>query len=328
MARRPLSTAIAAGCLALAAAAGAAQADTGDIIAPQNTPRTANDGWQAGTCTIDTAHAAPRARHPAQFYTQAAGHPLFGFTQFIVKDEDGRAFETPVGVLKDVRVDLPVGLSVNPQATPQCPLATFTESAALCAALGGRRKRDHPLARRRGRCRRRRRSPRSRSTTSSRPRANRRSSASNAAGQNVFLKVRRRLERRLPRGLHDRRARHRRSGTILKNRLDFNGLAGNGTFLTNPSTCHDPAQAPFQHIYSTFLRADSVEAPNPKFPEGSTSFEAPLPPGVKPTGCDQVPFKPAIAVTPGHQADRLARRRLGRGRRSRSTRRRRSPTRT
>ena len=36
-------------------------------------------------------------------------------------------------MIKDVGVDLPVGLSVNPQATPQCPLATFLESAAKCA---------------------------------------------------------------------------------------------------------------------------------------------------------------------------------------------------
>ena len=52
---RTLSTALALSCLAIAGAAGTAQANTGDIIAPQNTPPTASDGWQAGTCTLDTA---------------------------------------------------------------------------------------------------------------------------------------------------------------------------------------------------------------------------------------------------------------------------------
>ena len=86
---------------------------------------------------------------------------------------------------------------------------------------------------------------------------------------------------------------------ILQNRLVFTGNAGNGTFLTTPSTCNDPAQAAFAHTYSTFLRADSVEAPNPTFPSGSSRLEASLPPGIKPTGCNLVPFKPGIGVTPG-----------------------------
>ena len=57
-------------------------------------------------------------------------------------------------------------------------------------------------------------------------------------------------------------------GKILKNRLVFDGRAGNGTFLTLPSTCFDPAQSGFEHVYSTLLRADSKENPNPTFPNG------------------------------------------------------------
>ena len=88
-------------------------------------------------------------------------------------------------------------------------------------------------------------------------------------------------------------------GEILKNRLVFEGRAGDGSFLTNPSTCLDPAQAPNEHVYSTFLRADSTEQPNPTFPNGSTFLESALPPGVMPTGCAQVPFAPSTAVAPG-----------------------------
>jgi len=90
-------------------------------------------------------------------------------------------------------------------------------------------------------------------------------------------------------------------GNLLKNRLVFDGRAGNGTFLTLPSTCFDPAQPGFAHVYSTLMRADSVEQPNPTFPTGSSPFEAGLPAGVKPTGCDKVPFRPTTAVDPGTQ---------------------------
>ena len=47
------------------------------------------------------------------------------------------------------------------------------------------------------------------------------------------------------------------------------------------------------------MRADSVEQPNPTFPNGSSYFESTLPPGIKPTGCDKVPFQPTTAVDPG-----------------------------
>ena len=52
--------------------------------------------------------------------------PQWGFTQFIVKHTtEAGPLEKPVGEVKTVRVDLPVGLSVNPGATERCPLATF-----------------------------------------------------------------------------------------------------------------------------------------------------------------------------------------------------------
>src|SRR5262245_34570113 len=116
---RTFSAAIATCCLAVFAAAVPAVADTGDIIAPQHIPGTAADGWQAALRNTDVPECSP-ASPPVQYATQAASHPPIGFTQFIVKDEEGGLLE-PVGVLKGVRVDLPVGLSVNPQATAQCP---------------------------------------------------------------------------------------------------------------------------------------------------------------------------------------------------------------
>jgi hypothetical protein len=89
--------------------------------------------------------------------------------------------------------------------------------------------------------------------------------------------------------------------STLKNRQIGLGRAGDGTFITNPTTCFDPNEWP--HLYSTWFRADSWEDPDPVFPNGSTPVEAKV---VDSTGkliqqeeCATVPFKPAIEVDPG-----------------------------
>src|SRR6187551_2907010 len=99
MVRRLLCSGLAGLCLGALGGPVAAQADTADIIAPQNSPSDANDGWQAGTCITEPCSPST----PAAFYTQAAGHPPIGFTQFIVKHTTAGPLEDPVGILKDVR---------------------------------------------------------------------------------------------------------------------------------------------------------------------------------------------------------------------------------
>ncbi len=87
--------------------------------------------WEAGTCNTgagDCTYASPDSR----FFTQAAGHPPEGLTDFEFETEG--LFETPVGNVKDVRVDLPEGLNVDPQAVPQCAKATFEATPTACAA--------------------------------------------------------------------------------------------------------------------------------------------------------------------------------------------------
>jgi hypothetical protein len=290
--RRALPALAATLALALPASAGA---DTGDIIAPQHNPPNAEDGWQAGTCVTDVPECTPQSP-TAQFYTQAAGHPNVGLTQFIVKHTTTipGVIETPVGTLKDLRVDLPVGLSVNPQATPQCTLADFEgEKCSPLAAVGTSAittslagvvappvgavvydlvpEEGHPAL-----------------------------FGFRVLGNPVFLIADVDWSGNYHEGFTIAVPKSP-VGEVLKNRLVFNGRAGNGTFLTNPSTCFDPAQSGFEHVYSTFLRADSTQIPDPSFPQGSSPFEAPLPPGVKPTGCNAVPFEPTTAVSPGTQ---------------------------
>jgi hypothetical protein len=71
--------------------------------------------WEAGTCTSATCTYAGA---PSEFFSQAAGHPNFGVTDFTVGIEGGDE-------VKRVKVELPQGLNVNPQAVPQCSVETF-----------------------------------------------------------------------------------------------------------------------------------------------------------------------------------------------------------
>jgi hypothetical protein len=268
----------------------AARGDTGDIIAPQNSPPKSTDGWQGGTCLVDPC--SPET--PALFFTQAAGHPPVGFTQFIVKHTTVGPLETPVGTLKDVRVDLPVGLSVNPQATPQCDLATFEANPLSCppTSIVGVSEITVEVAGVPA-------PPVSVQVYDLVPAQGEPALFGfSAVGSDVFLKSDVEWNGDYHEGFTIAVPAAPPPTQILKNRLVFTGIAGNGTFLTTPSTCHDPTQPAFQHTYSTFLRADSVEVPNPGFPDGSSRFEAALPPGVRPNGCDKVPFEPGISVDP------------------------------
>jgi hypothetical protein len=292
----------------------AAPAQAVDIIAPQHTPPNAEDGWQAGTCTTDLPECTPETK--GQFFTQAAGHPNVGITQFIVKHGSGLlGAETPVGNVHSLLVDLPAGLSVNPMAAPQCDLKEG-ESPSVCAT----------------------RAPASQVGTSSLTAAlvvagigkslTLPASAVynlvpkngqparfgfSTAGNDVFLEP----------GIEWAGDYHEfffihapqlslpeipllEGVRILKNRLVFNGQigmtsGGGGAFLTNPSTCFNPADPAYQHTYSTFLHADSYEEEAAGFPSGAQLLEATLPPGVAPTGCDKVPFNPTTAIDPGTQ---------------------------
>jgi hypothetical protein len=101
-----LSAALAAAALTFVFLAPAAKADFG--VAPGK--------WQAGTCTLPTCeYSSPEA----VFYTQVGGRPNYGITDFTFNTDPILGF--PEGAVQDVRVDLPTGLSVNPQATSaQC----------------------------------------------------------------------------------------------------------------------------------------------------------------------------------------------------------------
>jgi hypothetical protein len=318
-----LGGAVFAALLGLATASPAVAVD----IIEEELPETVNSGWQAGTCKADAPQECS-IDTPDQFFTQAAGHPPVGFTQIIVKHTG--AFKEPVGHIKTVLVDLPQGMSVNPEATPKCELTAegkFPVSGCPPNTQVGYSNVE--------------------ASTGIPPVTLPPVEVPNIAVYN--LKPRQgepaRFGFTLPLGLgevflnsgvnwdgnyHEYFTIHvpevpGLDVRILRNRLVFDGTIGNGglpteeggAFLTTPSTCFDPNQPAFATIYNTILHADSQEEeapeneydvatptpPPPAFLAGSERVESPLPSiggqRVMPTGCDKVPFQPSTSQAPG-----------------------------
>jgi hypothetical protein len=317
-ARRGIAASFA--CIALLAI-GLSPVASADIIGPQNPNEPKSDSpWQAGTCKSDAGPCSVAT--PAQFYETAGGHPSVGFTQFIVNTETGPPLgPTPIGNLRTVRVDLPAGLTVNPQSSPeQCDLAPG-ESPAECASKAPESKvgtsevtATNPLT----------------GFSLTLPKADVYNVVPlegeparfglSLLGNDVFLEADVAWES----DYHEYFTIHvaklelptepllGEGARIAKNRLVFDGnglfATDDGSFITTPTTCLGPAVpgSLFEHVYSTLLRADSYEEPNPSFPNGSNFVESKIPrkvtePGAfqtSPKDCDSIPFEPDIAVDP------------------------------
>jgi hypothetical protein len=100
---------------------GAAAAAVMALCAPVAQAEFGVKTFEAGTCKTDTpecSYSSPES----QFYTQAAGHPPLGITGFEVNTQPSGE---PDGNIRDVRVDIPPGLAVNPEATEQCTKSQF-----------------------------------------------------------------------------------------------------------------------------------------------------------------------------------------------------------
>jgi hypothetical protein len=299
-----------------------ASAKTEDIIAPSDplNPKV-DSGWQAGTCKQEPPESPAfcSVDTPNQFFKQAAGHPKRGFTQFIVKHTTEKVgpvtLEKPVGEVATIRVDLPVGLSVNPGATKQCPLAVFETGAENCltAAPGSKVGESEVTTSLAGVV-----SPPTPPVTQV--------SVYNVepvfgeaarfglelGGKEVFLRgdvawasdYHEGFTIDVPESLPEALG----GGLVLKNRLVFEGTSGDGTFLTTPSTCLGEAfpWGPAGHVYSTWLRADSWKEKEEEkagkgyvFPQSAEpAFESPIPPGAEPEECGTIPYDPSLDVNP------------------------------
>jgi len=292
-----------------------APAAAAQIIGPQDPDKPeVNSPWQAGTCIQDTPTCSVAT--PDQFFEPAAGHPPVGFTQFIVNTEDGPFGKVPAENLRTVRVDIPTGFTVNPEAT--------LERCDLSPAKAGDPDKSPTVAN----C------PNSKVGKSILVATNPTTGFSQTLeadvfniephhgeparfgfsilGNDVILETDIEWEG----DYHEYFTIHAHKlelpgipglevARVAKNRLVFEGRAGDGTFLTTPPTCLGPAipGSPFEHVYSTWLRADSFENPDPSFPAASNYVESKIPRKppefeTSPKNCDDIPFEPSIEVDP------------------------------
>jgi hypothetical protein len=88
--------------------------------------------FEAGTCFTKTCTYASVEEDLSEAFTQAAGHPPWGGTKFIMK-HSGSAVEG--SSVKRIRVDVPSGLAANPQApVPKCSIEQFDKEPKGCPA--------------------------------------------------------------------------------------------------------------------------------------------------------------------------------------------------
>lgn len=289
-------------------------------------------------CSVET---------PGLFFKTAAGHPPIGFTQYTIEHAPytlipGPGFLAPIPgedikehTIRTLRSDLPPGLTVNPEATPsRCPLASFLNQPVpgtfvpTCEAStqtgtdkitlvtnknevevapgvkppkgfvippipGGTEIPIYNLV----------------------PEEGEPAKLGFVVNQKipVFLETEVAWENDFHESFTIKLLNTAEASGLstLISRLVTNGATtGNGTYLTNPTTCFDPNEPAFEHLYSTWFRAESHADPaNPNFPAGVTAVEAPLPkvppntgPRIKQEGCETIPFEPSIEADAGTES--------------------------
>ncbi len=335
----------------LAAVVPVAQADTGNIVEKQNQPPLSTDGWQAATCTTETPQCSPgEPTGEANFFLEAGGHPPIGFTQYIIQHNEvpveGLGILKPIveprvdRTIKTLRVDLPPGLTVNPQATPRCPLALFeftteiegkevhvpqcpkstrvgTDYVTLVVNTPNAVPAPSP--------------PFPEGTflpvgfeIPPDPEKGTEVSIYNlepnagepallgfvvAGKELIFLKTDVAWESDFHEAFTIEEPAPSVPFSTLKNRQvnfgqeagNIEASGGNGTFISNPTTCFDPND--WSTLYSTWFRAESYGEPNAEFPSGSTPLEARVEDSegnlYQQKGCGEVPFDVTVHVSPG-----------------------------
>lgn len=273
--------------------------------------------WEAVTCkeNVDTpglgeppiTGLAPLPKSPGQctentedkWFTQAAGHPNFGVTDFTLNTFPSALpiGGFPQGFVKDIIVDTPEGLSVNPEAAPQCKVEDLEKAACSPASLVGVNYLTVAAAAPTG-------EPPSCTPLPSCPQARVALPVYNLvpfegvpsmvgflteSGPTFIVGSLSPKDQHVTFTISDIHPPSPTSPPIVGSRLVFNGVAGDGTYLTMPSNC-GPGQ-------TSTLRVDQQTQPG-VFSEASFTTK------VGASGCDKVPFKPTINVsTAGGRVD-------------------------
>lgn len=260
----------------LAFGASSAQAEFGianweSLTCKENVDTPALGGTLVGAFPIPQSGEQCLENTPSKWFTQAAGHPNFGITDFTLNNTAG----FPEGLVKNIVVETPEGLSVNPEAAPQCPLAQAETNILGCLpeTIVGTNYLTVVVA------------PGPTLARAAVPvynvvpfnKAPSMVAFPNSGGEAVYIV-----------GSLDPKDQHviftisetPESPPIVGSRLVFNGQAGDGTYLTLPSQCDGPQKAT--------LKVNSHEG---------ASAEETFPTPYSATGCDKVPFEPTIKTT-------------------------------
>jgi hypothetical protein len=254
------------------------------LAAPAGASAFAVTKWEAGTCTVSICNYSSPS---SAFYTQVAGRPDFGITDFSFATN---VLGFPEGAVRDVRVDLPSGLSVNPQATPQCTEAELEGAgSAVCLAKGAKVgtvevTAVNPLGLG---------VPITAPVFAIVPKQGEpaefgfRVNLLGVVDISVYLEGTVAWNGDFHEGFTIRAIPN--AVPLARNRLVFEGRANNNAFITVGSNCNGST--------TTGLTVDSYEAPG-AFQHYDTT---PILPKevIHPTGCAKVPFAPRIAVNPG-----------------------------
>lgn len=94
------------------------------------------ESFFSSNCKVESpcTAASTEANH-SEIFTQAAGHPPAGITDFTIKSKEiPQALPgqfAPEGNVKNIRTDVGPGESTNPEAVAKCSVAEFSTFALL-----------------------------------------------------------------------------------------------------------------------------------------------------------------------------------------------------
>ena len=226
---------------------------------------------------------------PGKWFTQAAAHPNFAFTDFTLNTLAAPEgfIGLPDGAVKDIIVDTPEGLSVNPEALPKCTLEQLGTNSCPPASFVGTN--YFTVAGQPPPC-----AP---EPPGSCVQARVAIPVYNlvplegvpsmvgfltTSGITLIVGSLSPVDQHVTFTISDIHAPPAGPG-VIGSRLVFNGRAGNGTYLTMPSNCEGPQVSTLsvdQHAEPGAFVSEPAETP----------FEG--------TECEEVPFKPTIGVNP------------------------------
>lgn len=264
--------------------------------------------WESLTCKENTDVPAAEAEPPlpqspgqctkeeepltAKWFTQSSGHTNFAITDFSLNTLTTLgAIGFPDGFVKDIVVETPEGLSVNPEALPQCSLEQVETNILGCSAetIVGTNYLTVATKSPGGEC-----IPKCPQLRAAVPVYNVEPffgapsmvAFPSSTGPVFIVGSLNPKDQHVTFTISELKSPLEGGAPLVGSRLVFNGKAGDGTYLTLPSQCDGPQKAT--------LKVDSHEG---DFAE--ETFKTPY----SATGCDEVPFNPTLKTTVNSSTD-------------------------